>query len=84
MAVRSLPWSAPEPARRRPDRYARLLKLAGRIKAPAPLKRLAEMPLFVAGLGFIDWGVFTQSVTAGLIVAGLSLIGLEYLIADRD
>ena len=69
-----------EPRTRKERLRARLARAA----APAPLRRLAEIPLTVTGLGVIDWGVFTQSFTAGLIVSGLSLIGLEYLITDPE
>lgn len=49
----------------------------------APLVNLAKMPLTVTGLGCIDAGVFTASDVAGWIVTGISLIVLEYAIADE-
>jgi hypothetical protein len=61
-----------------------LHRLRRTAKVPASLRSLADYPLTVAGLACIDWGVCTASITAGLITAGLSLIGLEYLIADED
>lgn len=51
---------------------------------PAPVARLLEMPLMVAGLGCVDAGAFVGNEIAGLVVTGLSLIGLEYLIADPE
>lgn len=51
---------------------------------PAPVARLLEMPLMVAGLGCVDVGAFVGNEIAGLVVTGLSLIGLEYLIADDE
>lgn len=44
--------------------------------------RLAQMPLFVLGLGCIDAGVFWAGAVAGFIVTGLSLILLEYVAAE--
>lgn len=52
--------------------------------AAAPLAKVAEIPLTVAGLGCIDAAAFVGTPIAGLVVTGLSLIGLEYLIADDD
>jgi len=49
----------------------------------APLANLAATPLHAAGLACIDAGVFTASLTAGLIVTGFSLIWLEHVIADE-
>ena len=51
--------------------------------AAAPLANLAASPLHAAGLACIDAGVFTASLTAGLIVTGFSLIWLEHVIADE-
>jgi hypothetical protein len=42
------------------------------------------MPLSVLGYAAIDIGVFRASSIAGWIVTGLSLIWLEYLIADEE
>jgi hypothetical protein len=58
---------------------------AGRLIRPARsvLANAAQIPLTIAGLGCIDAGVFTVSLTAGLIATGLTLIGLEHLIADE-
>lgn len=49
----------------------------------ASLANLRKMPFTVAGLGCIDMGVFTASTVAGWIVTGLSLMLLEYMIADE-
>jgi hypothetical protein len=46
--------------------------------------RVAEIPLTVAGLGCIDAAAFVGNTIAGLVVTGLSLIGLEYAIADEQ
>lgn len=42
------------------------------------------MPLTVAGLGVVAWGIATVTVTGAIIFAGLAAIALEYLIADED
>jgi hypothetical protein len=71
------------PARRtRTERFMQKLKSL-HVPAPAPLRALSKVPLFVAGLGCIDAGVFTLSLAAGLIVTGVSFIGLEYALADE-
>lgn len=58
---------------------------AKRLASPrsASLANLRKMPFTVAGLGCIDMGVFTASTVAGWIVTGLSLMLLEYMIADE-
>lgn len=81
MALHALPPVRRSPAGRG---IARARELASRLKTPVALKNLASMPLTVTGLGFVDWGIFTQTVTGGLIFAGLALVGLEYLIADPE
>lgn len=63
---------------------ARLRAVLGRVSAPAALRSLAEMPLFVAGVACIDSAAFIGNLIAGLVVTGASLIGLEYLIADES
>lgn len=57
-----------------------------RATAPATplLAKLAEIPLTVAGIGCIDAAAFVGDTIAGLVVTGLSLIGLEYLLADDE
>lgn len=50
----------------------------------APLVNMAQIPLTVAGLGCVDAAAFVGNEIAGLVVTGLSLIGLEFLIADED
>jgi hypothetical protein len=59
---------------------------AGRVLTPhrASLRRLADIPLTVAGLGCIDAAAFTGNEIAGLVVTGFSLILTEHLIADDD
>lgn len=50
----------------------------------APLVSLVKMPLTVAGTVCIDTGVFLASAVAGWIITGISLIVLEYMIADES
>lgn len=50
----------------------------------ASVANLRKMPFTVAGFSCIDTGVFTASTVAGWIVTGLSLIVLEYMIADES
>lgn len=68
------------------DAAARLRAAAGRRSAPAlpVLHNLAQIPMTVAGIGCIDAAAFVGNTIAGLVVTGLSLIGLEYLIADEQ
>lgn len=80
---RSLPRRAARPVPAFRSMPGRLVSGVRRLKAPAALQRLMEIPLTFLGVACIDAGVYTQSLTAGLIVTGLSLIGLEYLIADE-
>ncbi len=47
------------------------------------LANLISIPLTVAGIGFIDTGVFLASAIAGWIVTGVSLLVLEHMIADE-
>lgn len=65
-----------------PKEPGKLRRVLNRITGYAPLKNLVQMPLTVAGAASIDVGVFTANPVAGWIVTGLTLIGLEYLIAD--
>jgi hypothetical protein len=46
--------------------------------------RLAEIPLTVAGIGCIDAAAFVGDTIAGLVVTGLSLMAIEYVIADEE
>jgi hypothetical protein len=46
--------------------------------------KLAEIPLTVAGIGCIDAAAFVGNTIAGLVVTGLSLMALEYVIADEE
>lgn len=62
----------------------RVQRVLHRVTAPAPVQRLAAMPLTVAGLGVVAWGIATVTVTGAIIFAGLAAIALEYLIADED
>ena len=63
-------------------RLDRFRVAARKLTVPASLRRLAEMPLTVAGLACVDVGVYTASITAGWIITGLTLIGLEFLATD--
>lgn len=56
-----------------------------KILSPArpALTNLISIPLTVAGIGFIDTGVFIASAIAGWIVTGISLLILEHMIADE-
>lgn len=65
--------------------FGTLTVLGARVIAPhkASLRRLADIPLTVAGVACIDVGVFSANTIAGWIVTGLSLITLEHLIADE-
>lgn len=66
--------------------FARAGAAARKVSAPvrAPLGNLAQMPLTVAGVGCIDAAAFVGNEIAGLVVTGLSLMGLEFLIADDE
>ncbi len=46
--------------------------------------KLAEIPLTVAGVGCIDAAAFVGNTIAGLVVTGLSLMAVEYVIADEE
>lgn len=51
----------------------------------ASLRRLADIPLTVAGAALFDASFFQLgSLFAGLIVTGISLVVLEQMIADPD
>lgn len=60
-------------------------KFFAKILSPArpALLNLVSIPLTVAGIGFIDTGVFIASTVAGWIVTGVSLLVLEHMIADE-
>lgn len=47
------------------------------------LKNMQSIPLTIAGIGFIDCSAFFIATGVGLFVIGVSLIVLEYLIADE-
>lgn len=68
-------------------RYAAVTRRA-LTRATAPVTglalRLAQIPLTVAGIGCIDAAAFVGNTIAGLVVTGLSLMGLEYVIADEE
>lgn len=80
------PTHAGQLVRLRDRAAARLRAVAKRLTVPAALRRLAEMPMTVAGIGCIDAAPFLSNVhvIVGLVVTGLSLIGLEYVIADDE
>lgn len=50
----------------------------------ASLRRLADMPLAVAGTGCIDFAAFHVTHALGWLVLGASLWVVEHLIADDD
>jgi hypothetical protein len=80
------PTHAGQSLRSRIRAAARLRTAAARISTPVlpVLHNLASIPLTVAGLGCVDAAAFVGNTIAGLVVTGLSLIGLEYLIADEQ
>jgi hypothetical protein len=84
MAVRSLPVR--HSGRNYRGLWNRLVGHARQIVSHASpvLRNLFSMPLSVLGYAAIDIGVFRASSIAGWIVTGLSLIWLEYLIADEE
>ena len=84
MSSVAFPTRAGQPARLRARAAVRLRAARARITMPAPMRRLAEIPLTVAGIGCIDAAAFEGGLIAGLVVTGLSLVGLEYLIADSE
>ena len=76
------------PADERPvKRLGRFLRSAiGSISIPVPdpLRRLAQIPLTTLGLACMDGAAFAGNLIAGLAVTGISLIVLEFLIADSE
>lgn len=50
----------------------------------ASLKRLADIPLTVAGTGCADFAAWHISHGWGWLITGLSLVLVEHLIADED
>lgn len=50
----------------------------------AALRRLAEMPLTVVAIGFIDTAAWQAPTWVGWLVTGLSLMFMEHLISDDD
>lgn len=85
MSAVSIPTRAGQP--RMWDRAAaRMRAVAARISTPVlpVLHNLASIPLTVAGIGCVDAAAFVGNTIAGLVVTGLSLIALEYLIADEQ
>lgn len=48
----------------------------------AAIGRLAEMPLTVLGVGFIDFAGFHYIHMVGWLVTGISLLWIERVIAD--
>lgn len=47
------------------------------------VKNMQSIPLTIAGIGFIDWAAFFIATGVGLFAIGISLIVIEYLIADE-
>lgn len=50
----------------------------------ASVRRLADMPLSLAGTGLIDTAAFHLNTGVGLLATGLSLWLVEHLISDDD
>lgn len=71
-------------SRAREKRTRRLRELASRVTGYAPARRLAEMPLTLAGTASLSVAAFIGNAIAGFAVMGVSLIVLEFLIADED
>lgn len=78
------PTHAGQLSRLRDRAAARLRAVSKRLTVPAALRRLAEMPMTIAGIGCIDAAAFVGNTIAGLVVTGLSLMALEYSIADDE
>lgn len=62
----------------------RFREIASRVTGYAPARRLAEMPLTLAGTASLSVAAFIGNVIAGFAVLGISLIVLEFMIADED
>lgn len=82
--------AAPRPARA-PLRVLRSLRdLASNVARAAltphkaSVRRLADMPLSVAGTGGIDFAAFHVNHGVGFLVLGISLWIVEHLIADVE
>lgn len=52
------------------------------VSVPKSLKKMAEMPMTLAGIGLIASAVTILTLTGGLMFIGVTLIGLEYLVTD--
>ena len=50
----------------------------------AAIRRLADIPLTVAGIGCVDFAAFHYVHMTGWLVTGLSFVLLEHLIADDE
>lgn len=70
--------------RARERKMRRLREIASRVTGYAPARRLAEMPLTLAGTASLSVAAFIGNVIAGFTVLGVSLIVLEFMIADED
>lgn len=55
-----------------------------RLSVPKSLKKIAEMPLTMMGLGIFASAVTMLTVVGGLMFIGIALIGVEYLITGED
>ena len=53
------------------------------VRRQESVRKLAEMPMTVTGIGTIAAGILMLTTVGGLMFIGLALIGLEYLIADE-
>lgn len=79
----TLPF-APSRAKHRASKVRDFAKRAvARVSVPKSIKKLAEMPMTLMGLGVISAGVIMLTTVGGLMFIGVALIGLEYLIADE-
>lgn len=60
--------------------------VAGKAVTPhkAAIRRLADIPLTVLGIGCVDFAAFHVAHGWGWLVTGISLVLLEHLIADAE
>lgn len=94
MSTLTVTWEHPRPAGAPPGRLTRLRRAitgaaTNAVRATltphkASLKRLADIPLTLAGVGFADTAAWQGPHWVGWLVTGLSLVLVEHLIADDD
>lgn len=64
---------------------AAVMAVARALRPAVPvLRNAAQIPLTILGWGFIDAGVYTINLTAGLIATGITLMIVEHQLADGD